>query len=406
MSGRRVDHVVYVCLDPGVPVFGRKGCSVHVQEVLRELVRRGIGVELVAARTGGPAPAGLESVVVHELGRPRAAGNADLERRLVRADEDAAALVLDLLAAAGPGDSLVYQRFSLWSCAVLEAAGAAGATTVLEVNSPLVEEQARHRVLVDVDGARIRAARAVVAAHLPYAVSGPVARWARDLCGRDLRVVPNGVDPSRFPSRPRRQAGADRLTVAFVGTFRPWHGLELLVDAAASLRGLDGLPLRLLLVGDGPGRADVLATAEAAGLDVEAPGAVDHDEVARLLAGADVAVAPYPEGEPYFSPLKVMEYLAAGLPTVSGAVADLPRLFADGAELLLVPPGDPAALADALQRLRTDDALRRRLGRAAATAVRRRHTWESVVSSVVEAAVEARPAGEDGTGRIDRREVA
>jgi glycosyltransferase involved in cell wall biosynthesis len=385
MSGHHTGHVVYVCLDPGVPVFGRKGCSVHVQEVLREMVSRGLHVDLVAARTGGPLPSGLADITVHELGRPKAATDAELERLLIEADEDAATLVAKLISAE-EADTVVYQRFSLWSCAVLQAAVGAGATTVLEVNSPLVEEQARHRVLVDADGARRRAALALTAADLPFAVSGPVADWATALCRRPVLVVPNGVDPGRFPPRAPGVAEQDCLTVAFVGTFRPWHGLELLLDAVASLGELDGLPLRLLLVGDGPGRADVLDRAEAAGLDVEAPGAVDPAEVARLLAGADVAVAPYPAGETYFSPLKVMEYLAAGVATVSGAVTDLPRLFAAGEEVLLVPPGDVPALAGALQRLRTDAGLRERLGRAGAAAVRQRHTWSSVVSTVLDAA--------------------
>jgi hypothetical protein len=59
-------RAVYICSDPGIPVFGRKGASVHVQSVLRVLVQRGAEVHLVAARTGGAVPPGLESVHLHE----------------------------------------------------------------------------------------------------------------------------------------------------------------------------------------------------------------------------------------------------------------------------------------------------------------------------------------------------
>lgn len=406
--------VSYVCLDPGVPVFGRKGCSVHVQEVLRDLVRRGAAVDLLATRTGGSAPRGLGAVPVHELGRPGGYDDAARERALVDLDRRAAAAVGSRLVqarAARGGRGLrpvVYQRYSLWSCAVLERARAAGAATVLEVNAPLVQEQARHRVLVDERTAVERTARALRAAHLAYAVSEPVARWARDLAGVDVAVLPNGVDPARFAVGPRdagdadagawsgRTAGAGRpLVVAFVGTFRPWHGTGVLLDALARLgaRPPAGLPpLRLLLVGDGPCREATVRRAAELGVDVRDTGPVPPDAVPGLLAGADVAVAPYPAGDAYFSPLKVMEYLAAGLPTVAGAVTDLPRLFADGSELLLVPPGDAGALAAALHRLRADAGLRERLGRAGAAAVRDRHTWSAVVDEVLQRATLAADA--------------
>ena len=62
-------RVAYVSADPGVPVFGRKGASVHVQAVVRELIRRGCEVHLITARVGGDLPRGLDGVVLHELPR-------------------------------------------------------------------------------------------------------------------------------------------------------------------------------------------------------------------------------------------------------------------------------------------------------------------------------------------------
>lgn len=396
-AGTDPDHVVYVCLDPGVPVFGRKGCSVHVQSVLRELLARGARVDLVASRTGGPAPRGLEGVRVHELGRPRAESPAAVEALRTAQDEHAAELVAGLLRATASRAPLVYQRYSLFSARVMETAAELGVPGILEVNAPLVEEQARHRVLVDGAGARSATVRALRAAHLAYAVSGPVAAWAEALLGDggEVRVVPNGVDVARFASPAEAgdrgtAAVPDPLTLAFVGTFRPWHGVDLLVDAVARLGGEHRV--RLLLIGDGPERTAVLARAVERGVAVAAPGAVDPDAVPGLLAGADVAVAPYPEGEAYFSPLKVMEYLAAGLPTVAGAVSDLPRLLTDGAEVLLVPPGDLDALTLALRRLVADDGLRRRLSRAGRQAAERRLTWQAAVGTVLEASAARSPA--------------
>ena len=63
-------RLAYVCADPGVPVFGRKGASIHVQEVVRALDARGVEVELFASRTGGDPPPGLEKVPLHGLPAP------------------------------------------------------------------------------------------------------------------------------------------------------------------------------------------------------------------------------------------------------------------------------------------------------------------------------------------------
>ena len=394
-----VRDVIYVVTDPGVPAFGRKGCSVHVQSVLRELAARaetsGGTVTLVAARLGGEAPEGLESVRTIELGRPRAADPAEAERALLALDARAADVVEDLLGAlatrpdrtASPVDPtppapLVYQRYGLWSAQVMERAAALGARTVLEINAPLVEEQARHRVLVDRATALELTARAIRAADLPYAVSTAVSYWAAAVAGLPtgaVPAVPNGVDVARFAATPG--SGGPVPVIGFVSTFRPWHAPELLIDAAAALVA-EGRPVRLLLVGDGPTLVDNCAAAVAAGVEFESTGAVDPAEVPALLARCDVAAAPYPAGDAYFSPLKVAEYLAAGLPTVAAGVADLPHLFAPD-EVALVTPGDVGALTDALRRVVCDPRYRARLSAGGRRAARERFAWSAVVDRVL-----------------------
>ncbi|MDO5500144.1 MAG: glycosyltransferase [Propionibacteriaceae bacterium] len=364
---RDLGEVVYVVTDPGVPAFGRKGGSAHVQEVLRELRRRARRVTLSAARLGGPVPAGLDDVVTIELGRPKADSPAAAERALQELDTQAAGIVAGLVAgarAAHPQDPapLVYQRYGLWSAAVVEQACAAGARTVLEINAPLVEEQRTHRVLVDAETATAMTVRALRAADYAYAVSEPVAHWARQLSGRAVETVGNGVDTGRFTVA--TGSGAKAPTVVFVGTFRPWHAPDLLVQAAGRLQEA-GTPIRLLLVGDGPRLAQTVETARAAGVEVETTGSVEHDAIPGILARADIACAPYPAGDAYFSPLKVIEYLGAGLPTVTSAIADLPDLLGQD-EVAFVQPGDVDALVRELGDLAQDPARRARLGAASA----------------------------------------
>lgn len=371
---------VYVVTDPGVPVFGAKGCSVHVQEVLRELRRRYRTVHLITTRPGGAAPQDLADIVVHRLPRP---GGTDLAAREAtqRSADEAAAAILGRLCDTHRIE-ILYQRYALWSAATLEAARRAGVPTVLEVNSPLPQEQAEHRGLHDAAAAHRWTLRALDAADAPFAASGPVARWAErlDPSRRMIPVIGNGVDVTRFTPRPRRNTAEP--VVAFAGTFKPWHGLDLLVDAVALARA-QSPAMRLLLIGDGPELAATRARARAAGVPVVATGQLPPAEVPDWLRGADLATAPYPAGDHYFSPLKVAEYLAAGLPTVASAIADLPQLVADGTEALLVPPGDVRATGGALARLANDPELSAQMARAARRAAERRLSWSAVVDQVL-----------------------
>jgi len=378
-------HVAYICADPGVPAFGHKGSSVHVQAVLRSLLRRGARVELLAARLDGSPPPGLEDLRVHPLPRPPKGDAAARERAALAAN----AQLGDRLRELGDLD-LVYERCSLWSHAALEA----GAPSVLEVNAPLVDEQERHRVLVDRAGAERVADRQAAAASAIVAVSAGV---ADHLCARHpaaaarVHVLANGVDPERFPPGPARSSAAP-FTVGFVGTLKPWHGLAVLAEAFARLRAA-GPRARLLVVGDGPERPALEAALLRLGVRHAATltGAVAPAAVPRLMAEMDVAVAPYPPLEPfYFSPLKVVEALAAGLPVVASRLGRLADLVRDGGTGLLVPPGDPDALAAALARLAADPEWRRRLGRAGRAEVLEHHTWDAVVARMLDLVAPAR----------------
>ena len=377
-------RIAYVCTDPGVPVFGSKGASAHVQAVVRVLVDRGIEVHLVAARTGGPTPGGLESVVVHEL--PRAPKGNPPERE--RAAQAADAHVADVLDALAPLD-LVYERYALWGRTGTAWARRTGTPSVLEVNAPLVDEQATHRTLVDRKAAEDVASAAVSAADVVVCVSDEVARWARSRSARPARVhvVPNGVDVDRVvPSGRPPTAPDEPLTIGFVGTLKPWHGVERLLEALAVLAQREPTPYRLLLVGDGPEAGALRAQAERLGVKslVELTGAVEPDAVPPLLHRMDVAVAPYPPIEDfYFSPLKVYEYLAAGLPVIASRVGQLPAVLEEGRLGVLVEPGDVDALAAAVAALRAEPARRAELGGAARAAAVRRHAWTGVVDRIL-----------------------
>lgn len=375
-------RVAYVCADRGVPVFGSKGASIHVREVVRAMINAGCEVELFAARLGGEPASDLVLAGLHELPSGSSPDAGAREREAV----DRNGPLRELLERAGPFD-LVYERHALWSFAGMEFAHQRGIASVLEVNAPLIEEQRTHRTLVDPDAAERCTQRAFSAAGTVIVVSEAILPYAltRGANADHVHVIPNAINVTRFPSSIRPSHRLEGVfTVGFVGSLKPWHGVDTLIDAFA--RFVAAHPQsRLLIVGEGPERARLVADVESLGLSdrVEWTGAVDSDAVPGLLASMDVSVAPYPPIEPfYFSPLKVFESMAAGVPVVASRIGQITSVIEDGVNGLLCAPGDPVALAAALIRVSEDDGLRQRLGAAAREVVLQRYTWDSVVRQV------------------------
>lgn len=385
-------RVAFVCADAGVPVFGYKGCGVHVREICGAMLDAGLDVTLFASARGGAASPRLARVPVVDLPSPAATDHEEREWEAIEANADIGAA----LDAEGPFD-LVYERAALWTWAPMAYAIRTGAPGILELNAPLTDEQAKYRVLVQAETARALLAASLRTARLVAAVSQPVAAWARALAGPavNVAVVPNGVDPRRFSAPRATGRPTGEFVVGFVGTLKPWHGLPALAEAFA-LIAADIPGARLLVVGDGPERSRIEQAIARHGLADRATitGSVAHDAVPGLLAQMDVAVAPYPPLEDfYFSPLKLTEYMAAGLPVVASAVGQVASLITDELTGLLYSPGDVRALAASLARLHADEPLRRRLGGSARAHVTAHHTWRSVLDRVLHLASAPRGPG-------------
>jgi glycosyltransferase involved in cell wall biosynthesis len=295
----------------------------------------------------------------------------------------------------------LYERYAFGNAAGVTAARRLRKPLILEVNSPMVLELSRTRGLSFPRTARRLEDWIFRSADRVCVVTEVLGEMLveRGVERSRLLVTPNGVELERFdfPDRAAARARArealelgppqpGELVLGFVGFYRDWHRLDLVLEALArpSLARA-----RLVIVGEGPAHDDLVTRARALGVEarVRFAGARPHGQIPALLPAFDVALVP--AINPYASPLKLFEYMAAEVPAVAPDQPNLREVLEHGRNALLVEPGNGEALARALEQLAGDAALRAELGRAARrTVLERDLTWRGNARRVVEAARE------------------
>jgi len=271
-----------------------------------------------------------------------------------------------------PND-LVIERHSLFSDAAWKVGERLNAPWVLEVNAPQVLERTRFESKPPPSATRwerdvLRAAPCVVA------VSQWLVRWLVDEigCAKD-RVfhLPNGVRSEigdRDGTRAALGIAAETPVLGFIGSLRPWHGVNRLPML------LEKWPAAHLLLVGADQRGEQPDWCATFGDRVHAVGRVDATKVADYASAMDIGLAPYPaDAPPWFSPLKIGAYRAQGTPVVATSIGDNALEVGDGGSV--VPPDDDDALLAACQA--------QIVGRK--TPFRR--TWQDVADSLVTLAV-------------------
>lgn len=380
--------ILYAAIDQEVP--GTKGGSVHVAAVAEGLAA--LGHEVTALVTSGAGEFRRSSV--HWIAMAPPFGSTHL--RWTRSGAIARL-------ARGMRPDAIIERYHNFGGEAIRHAAELGAVGMLEVNAPVIDHAGSAKARLD---------RALLIQ--------PMRRWRERLCRMaDVIVTPNrsilpqglasdrikvlewGADTHRFRPDAAGQTPVLRspaATVAiFAGAFRSWHGAINLVEAIKALRVRGRTDIGAIFAGDGPELPRVRAAA--AGVEsLHFAGAVPHERMPALLASAHVGVAPFDLAAHaplslgfYWSPLKIFEYMATGLPVVAPAVDRIPALVADGREgVLYHPDGRHAeALADALVRL-ADPAVRAPLGVAARARAERDYSWAAHCRALEAALLEAR----------------
>ncbi len=238
------------------------------------------------------------------------------------------------------------------------------APVVMTYHSDVVRQRAAMALYGSVQERMMRASRVIMPTSPNYVESSAWLQRHREKC----RVVPLGIETERFVSTPetRERAAAVRArypgpVVAFVGRLRYYKGLHFL------LRAMKDVDATLLVVGGGGDIEgfEVEAAAAGSGERCRFLGDLPEAEMLAVLHAADVFCMPSHLRSEAFG-LSQVEAMASGLPVVSCRIATgVPFVNQDGTTGFTVPPESPEALAEALNRLLSDDALRARMGRAA-----------------------------------------
>jgi glycosyltransferase involved in cell wall biosynthesis len=390
-------RILVVCSDTGVRVGDSKGASLHLQAITSAFAALGHETEVVGVAPDPTDPVEPWDVPLHLLRHPGRA-EADLSE-LHKRDmvERVAARGIEVAERLRPG--VVYERLSPFGTAGLRVAAAAGAKHVVEVNALLNREEASW--LGAPNGHLARAAEATVleAADLRVAVSEELAADIGRCCaGGPVIVVPNGVDVDLFRDRPAQAAARAALglpaaarLLCFTGSLRPWQGVDTAIEAMWRLPS----DVHLVVAGDGAVRAPLQRRAHELDLcgRVHWLGQLAHRQIPLVLASCEVALAPYAALREFsFSPLKLYEYLAAGIPVVASSIGQIQQALDGGRWGALAAPGDPAALADGIKEVLADfrrAKARAELARAHALAG---HGWQTRAQQVL-TAVSRLPSG-------------
>ena len=382
----------------------RDGGAVHIDSLIEALRALGAEVVLVA-----PSMARRSTAATR---RPH--WTSSLRKRLPRLLHELAELAYNIPEAwrlwrevARVRPDVIYERSNLFLLSGSWVARATRTPLICEINAPYHLERSKHggialaRLAERTERGTWAAADAIITV---TEVLGQIVAQ-RGVAHEQVHVMPNGIDPAMFSRAAiepdaKRHLGLGSFTVlGFTGYVRDWNGLDGVVDLLATA---EGSGLFLLVVGDGPGRADVESRARRLGVAerVRFTGVVRRRTIASYVSAFDIALQP--AANPYASPLKLFEYMALGRAIVAPDQPNIREVLTHDRDALLFDPAEREGLVRAVVALLEQPALRRRLGAGAADTVERLHlSWRNNAERVLALARRLALSGERTACPVD-----
>ena len=207
-----------------------------------------------------------------------------------------------------------------------------------------------------------------------------IQRWNVD--PEKVNVIENGTQVVDLLSREQlrsfsmRDPETEPVTIAYVGGFEPWHGLSILLPAAARVIQ-SGADIQLVLIGSGSTQGKIHSQARDLCIEneVKFTGHLHIFEMAELLSKVDIGISPYC-GRVEYSGLKLLDYKGAGLCIIASGEGDQPHVITHGKTGWVVPPCDEEALCEAIDYLAHNPDLRTAMGRQAREEAEKYHRWQ------------------------------
>jgi glycosyltransferase involved in cell wall biosynthesis len=283
----------------------------------------------------------------------------------------------------GNRPDVIYERYSLNTFCGIWASRRFGIPLLLEVNAPLYYEQSQLGELVFRKFAQYAERWICTNSTRTIVVSGVMKEVLTNngVAEDKISVIPNAIDPTKFHPRVsgtlvRHKYGLQgQLVIGFVGWFRKWHGLEMLLDTMREAEFAQQR-VRLLLVGDGPAYPDLYRFAIEHKMlsTVVFTGPVSREDIPDHIAAMDIAVQP--SVTEYACPIKIIEYMSMAKCIVAPDQPNIRELLEDGANSILFTPGNAEQLKAALRKAILNSTLRQTYGcNARATLRDRKYLW-------------------------------
>ncbi|NPA71676.1 MAG: glycosyltransferase family 4 protein [Gammaproteobacteria bacterium] len=332
----------------------------HVYEIIKGLKKRGWNISLF---------------------EPSYAGSSKMPGALKRSIEFIKVQIRMLFSWIRNKPNILYIRHHFASWPVALAARVLGIPVVQEINGPYEDlfiawpvTRKFKSIFIWQMRSQLRWADAVIA------VTEQLAEWANREGARNVYVVPNGANTELFhpDAIPDPELELPKSYVVFFGALAPWQGIETMVRSVEEHEW--PLNVQLVIVGDGIERFKVEAAA-ARSSAIHYLGPQPYNKMPGIVANSISSMSPQNDlmgraSKTGLFPLKVFESMACGVPVIVSdypGMADMVRECGCG---LVVPPGDPKALAAAVRELYLDEKRRVEMGKKGREAVLSNYSWD------------------------------
>lgn len=378
-------NILYVA--PGINIQGRDGGAVHVSEVSRGLKELGHQIHLIVKgdRYRKTKPQLVDDIEVYPV----------LKWIPARLLQWVSFPAIYKLARRIKPDIIIERYYNFGGGGILSA-HLLKIPSMLEVNSPVIDHQGSAKAIIDT-----------------LLIFKPMKRWRETLCRWSSRIITPlpSILPSSIPKEKvvrlswganvqlftpdkasgitlRKELGIENeiKLFVFIGSFRKWHGLpDLIVAAHIIHKEHKRKDIAFLLIGGGPETASISSQIKKWGLEnmFILRGRIPHNEMPVHLSTATAGIAPFntryhPQLKLgfYWSPLKIFEFMAAGLPVVTIDIPPLNEIVRHQQEGLLYKEGDTEDLADKILSLADNVSLAEKMGQKARNRVEENFSWQ------------------------------